>query len=46
MVFPVLHCLCRRLILKIKRRLNNTIILWEELKHVKIVDGNLPDIEI
>ena len=46
MVSPVLHCPCRELILKIKMRLNNTIILWQELKHVNIVDGDQPDIEI
>jgi len=46
MVSPVLHCLCRGLILKIKMRLNNTVVLWQELKHVNIVDGNQPDTEI
>ena len=46
MVSPVLNCLCRMFILKIKIRLNNTVILWQELKHVNIVDGNQPDIEM
>ena len=46
MVSPVLNCLCRGFILKIKMRLNNTVILWQELKHVNIVDGNQPGIEM
>ena len=46
MVSPVLNCLCRGLILKIKMRLNNTVILCQKLKHLSIVDGNQADTEM